>query len=202
MSDTSLIPNMCLLQYEGSLKEKMGLTSFAGNYVGKYADGIKCDSGQFVFTEKMNLKKIRKLVKEVKAEVKWWKNEMKSGLEISMDDTLRQDQFHIFETDQKVIKISLQDFGMVDGDVVLLGIPKDQIILWDTISLLEAPTQKEIQLAQKITRFSVTAQNQGSNPPNTARIQIQDSTNHKNAISKIMPGETVYFYVKSSAFPN
>ncbi len=185
--------DFCFVNFKGKLPSLSGTKTFKGKFKGLYSDGKECISGDIEMSSLQKLvkkavtvdKKIQKM-KQVSAEKKARISVAKSIDTLSMNVLKESQNMSLFTKDQ-VIRIEVYDSGREDGDRISIFANKRRVL--DNYTVLNQHKTIEVPITAQETEIEIMAENEGDAPPNTAHIQIRDSENEIQTITKLKKGK-------------
>ena len=173
--------DMCLVNFEGSLRNLEKNKAFSGDFKGLYPDGKKCLDGMIIMSNAKKVeariakfdKKIQKS-KKVSQEVKD-KISLKRSIDTLTMSTVKADEnLNVFVKNTKTTLV-IYDAGKVDDDRVQVSV-NGEIIL-DDYSILRERKRIPINLEKGTSKIEVIALNEGTSAPNTVKVEILDGDN-------------------------
>ena len=173
--------DMCLINFEGKLRNLKKSKAFSGDFRGLYPDGKTCKDGMVIVSnarkadkriEKFDKKvqKSKKVSQEVKDKIS-----MRRALDtLTMSVVKKDENLNVFTKTKKLI-ISIYDAGKVDDDRVNIYV--DGKLILENFSILADKKEIPITITKEFTRVKVTALNVGDSAPNTVKVEILDGSN-------------------------
>ncbi|WP_299214526.1 hypothetical protein [uncultured Dokdonia sp.] len=173
--------DMCLINFEGKLRNLKKNKAFSGNFKGLYPDGKPCRDGLIIVSNARKVEeriakfdtkvqKSKKISQEVKDKVS-----MRRTLDtLTMSVIKKNENLNVFTKTKNVI-ISIYDAGKVDDDRINLYV--DGKLILENYSILREKKEIPITITKEFTTIKVTALNVGDSAPNTVKVEILDGTN-------------------------
>lgn len=170
--------DMCLVNFEGSLRNLEKNKVFSGDFKGLYPDGKSCLDGMIIVSNAKKVeariakfdKKIQKS-KKVSQEVKD-KISLKRSIDTLTMSTVKADEnLNVFVKNTETTLV-IYDAGKVDDDRVQISI--NGTIILDDYSILRERKRIPIQLEKGTSKIEVLALNEGTSAPNTVKVEILD----------------------------
>ncbi len=170
--------DMCLINFEGKMRNLENNKAFSGDFKGLYPDKSSCLDGMLIMsaTEEAQAriakldKKIQKS-KKVSQELKDRISAKRSVDTLTMSIVRKNENLNVF-TKTKDVVISIYDSGKVDYDRINLYV--DDVLILEDYSIEKAKKQIPITITKKTTVVRVEALTEGTSPPNTVKVEIQD----------------------------
>ena len=131
----------------------------SGTFFGTYDDSTACVSGRLEMVDSLSLKKIRKKV-----------NRGKEKSPPKKIKTITEEKNLSFTTKQDELQFSIWDQGKIDGDII--SIYQNDTLLLNNYRLTREPMLLDVKLKEGKNVFRLVAINEGSLPPNTARLKL------------------------------
>lgn len=172
---------MCLVSFEGKLRNLKKNKAFSGYFKGVSAEGNACPEGMIIVSnaqkadkriEKFDKKvqKSKKISQEVKDKIS-----MRRAIDtLTMSVVKKDENLNVFTKTKNVI-ISIYDAGKVDDDRINLYI--DGKLILENYAILREKKEIPITITKESTTVKVTALNVGDSAPNTVKVEILDGSN-------------------------
>ena len=172
---------MCLVSFEGKLRNLKKNKAFSGDFKGVSAEGNACPEGMIIVSnaqkadkriEKFDKKvqKSKKISQEVKDKIS-----MRRAIDtLTMSVVKKDENLNVFTKTKNVI-ISIYDAGKVDDDRINLYI--DGKLILENYAILREKKEIPITITKESTTVKVTALNVGDSAPNTVKVEILDGSN-------------------------
>ncbi|MFC4635297.1 hypothetical protein ACFO3O_15410 [Dokdonia ponticola] len=172
---------MCLVSFEGKLRNLKKNKAFSGDFKGVSAEGNACPEGMIIVSnaqkadkriEKFDKKvqKSKKISQEVKDKIS-----MRRAIDtLTMSVVKKDENLNVFTKTKNVI-ISIYDAGKVDDDRINLYI--DGKLILENYAILREKKEIPITISKESTTVKVTALNVGDSAPNTVKVEILDGSN-------------------------
>ncbi|MGJ8685425.1 MAG: hypothetical protein ACSHWW_12420 [Nonlabens sp.] len=193
--------DFCYVYFTGKTRKLNGKAVIEGEFKSYYDDLASCIDGKLELngfekiqkrTEKFErlLSKSKKIADSTKKKV-----DINKFMSRFADNKLKGGEKLNVIWNQEYLKLSIWDPGTVDGDVIRITLNgKDVISSYSTIR-----KQKEIELylSEEINTITITALNEGTEAPNTAKIKLSDGKGETiDLLSSLVVGEkvTLVFY--------
>ena len=172
---------MCLVSFEGKLRNLKKNKAFSGDFKGVSAEGNARPEGMIIVSnaqkadkriEKFDKKvqKSKKISQEVKDKIS-----MRRAIDtLTMSVVKKDENLNVFTKTKNVI-ISIYDAGKVDDDRINLYI--DGKLILENYAILREKKEIPITITKESTTVKVTALNVGDSAPNTVKVEILDGSN-------------------------
>lgn len=186
--------DMCLVNFEGSLKNLEKNKAFSGDFKGLYADGKGCLDGMIIVSNAKKVeeriakfdKKIQKF-KKVSQEVKD-KISLKRSIDtLTMSTVKANENLNVFVKNSSV-SLVIYDAGKEDNDRVQVYI--DDTLILEDYSILRTKKTIPITIKNNAANIRVVAINEGTKPPNTVKVELVDGDNLITTRTSLKEGET------------
>lgn len=193
--------DFCYVYFTGKTRKLNGKAAVDGTFKGYYDDLSSCIDGSLSLNaaEKIQKRteKFEKMVGKSKkiADSTKQKIDMNKFMSRFEDNRLKGGEKLNIIWKQNYLKLMVWDPGTVDGDMIKITLNgKDILSSYSTVK-----KQKEIvlDLKEKINTIKITALNEGSEAPNTAKIKLSDGKGETiDLLSSLIVGEevTLVFY--------
>lgn len=186
--------DMCLINFEGKMRNLEKTKAFSGNFKGLYPDKTACLDGMLIMSGSEEViervaKLDRKLQKSKKVPQKLKdKISAKRTLDtLTMSVVRNNENLNIF-TKTNTIEISIYDFGKVDNDRINLYV--DNILILKEYAIEKEKKTIPITITGAIAKVRVEAVDEGTSPPNTVKVEISDGGNLVTTSTSLRTGET------------
>lgn len=173
--------DMCLVNFEGTLKNLSKNKAFSGDFIGLYPDGKNCLDGMIIVSNAQKVeeriakfdKKIQKS-KKVSQEVKD-KISLKRSIDtLTMSTVKATENLNIFVKNREATLV-IYDAGKVDDDRVQITI--NGAVILNDYSILQEKKRIPVTLVNGTSKIEVLAINEGTSAPNTVKVEILDGDN-------------------------
>lgn len=173
--------DMCLVNFEGTLKNLSKNKAFSGDFIGLYPDGKNCLDGMIIVSNAQKVeeriakfdKKIQKS-KKVSQEVKN-KISLKRSIDtLTMSTVKATENLNIFVKNREAALV-IYDAGKVDDDRVQITI--NGAVILNDYSILQEKKRIPVTLVNGTSKIEVLAINEGTSAPNTVKVEILDGDN-------------------------
>jgi hypothetical protein len=173
--------DMCLVNFEGTLKNLSKNKAFSGDFIGLYPDGKNCLDGMIIVSNAQKVeeriakfdKKIQKS-KKVSQEVKN-KISLKRSIDtLTMSTVKATENLNIFVKNREATLV-IYDAGKVDDDRVQITI--NGAVILNDYSILQEKKRIPVTLVNGTSKIEVLAINEGTSAPNTVKVEILDGDN-------------------------
>jgi len=161
----------CYINMEITEKGKLSLKRYEGKFTGYFTNGDTCASGNIILMEKEKLeKKVEKIKKKIEKKI-----EKKEKEEINVLSTkiLKDGDDMLINCYSDKITIYIWDANQEDGDKISLIANGKHLLENYTTKRKRKKIKYKLKKGENI--IEITAENLGSTPPNTSRIEIVDS---------------------------
>ena len=163
----------CYINMEITELGKLSLKRYEGNFTGYFTNGDKCASGKIILMEKEKLeKKVEKIKKKVEKKIEK-KKKKEEEINLMSTKVLKDGDDMLIKCYSDKITIYIWDANQEDGDKISLVV-NDKYLLKDFTTKRKRKKIK-YKLKEGENIIEITAENLGSTPPNTSRIEIVDS---------------------------
>ena len=175
--------SFCYVSARLKLANLKGTKILRGKFTGHLKDGTECAKGNIILADKNDvLDKLMQIGPQGDSIAELIKREDNSIEKNDLPIAQTEKNFSLSPGTQKElvvngreIKIELWDNGKIDGDIVTISM-NNEIIL-DHYLLNSEIKRLNIQLLGTTNTITITANNEGSEPPNTARMKLVDGNN-------------------------
>lgn len=133
--------------------------ALSGNFFGTYNDSTVCASGRLEMVDSLSLNKIKKKV-----------NRVKEKPQPKKIKTITEEKNLSFSTKLDELQLNIWDQGKIDNDIV--SIYHNDTLLLNNYTLTREPILLDVKLKEGKNVFRLVAINEGSLPPNTARLKL------------------------------
>lgn len=184
---------MCLVNFEGKVKNLNKNKAFSGGFNGFYPDGTKCVNGLIIVS---NTKKVEKRAEKLDRRIQKTKRltqeqkeqfSLKRALDtISMSTVKVNETLNIFTTNND-LTLTIYDSGKVDDDRIRLLVNGEEILA--DYSIVRKPKQIPIRFTAPETKIEIIALNEGESAPNTVKIELKDGVHLITTRSSLKKGE-------------
>lgn len=176
----------CYISMEITELGKLSLKRYEGNFTGYFTNGDTCASGKIILMEKEKLeKKVEKIKKKVEKKIE---KQKKEEINVLSTKILKDGDDMLINCYSDKITIYIWDANQEDGDKISL-IANGKYLLKDFTT-----KKKRKKIKYKLIKgeniIEITAENLGSNPPNTSRIEIVDSKTKYPIITQLELNKT------------
>lgn len=185
--------DFCFVHFSGKVTNLDRARAFDGNFKGLYADGQKCIDGMIVVNDQDRVQKRVAKIDRVIQRSRKVSDSVKKNVNVTrILDTLtrniiaRGENLNIFSRDQK-IKLMVYDAGKEDGDIINLIVDGKTIL--ENFTVTNAKRILEIKLINPETVIRVEAVSAGTSPPNTVRLEVEDTRNFIRTITNLDAGQ-------------
>jgi len=185
--------DFCFVNFKGKLGKINSKKNINGKFKGLYADGKECISGELTL---VNIEKVQKKAisidkkiqksKKVSEDKKKQVNVLKSIDTLSMN-VMKENQNMSMFTKSKTVKLTIYDSGKEDGDKVAIYVNKKKVLADYIITKISKII--EIQIDSAESTVEIEALNEGEIAPNTANVEITDSENKIQTVTKLKKGK-------------
>lgn len=186
--------DMCLINFEGKMRNLEKTKAFSGNFKGLYPDKTACLDGMLIMSgseeviERVakldrKLQKSKKVPQELKDKI----SAKKTLDTLTMSVVRNNENLNIF-TKTNTIEISIYDFGKVDNDRINLYV--DDILILEEYAIEKEKKTIPITITGAIAKVRVEAVDEGTSPPNTVKVEISDGGNLVTTSTSLRTGET------------
>ena len=178
----------CYINMEITELGKLSLKRYEGNFTGYFTNGNKCASGKIILMEKEKLeKKIEKIKKKVEKKIEK-KKKKEEEINVMSTKVLKDGDDMLIKCYSDKITIYIWDANQEDGDKISLVV-NDKYLLKDfTTKRKRKKIKYKLKKGENI--IEITAENLGSTPPNTSRIEIVDSKTKYPIITQLELNKT------------
>lgn len=186
--------DICLINFEGKMKNLSKNKAFSGDFKGLYPDGERCLDGMIIVS---NAKKIEERIakmdikiqksKRISDEVKEKFSVKRSIDTLTMSTVKAGENLNVFVKNRAATLI-IYDAGKVDDDRVKITI--NGAIILEDYSILREKKEIPITIETGITKIDVIALNEGTKATNTVKVEILDGDNLITTRTSLNEGET------------
>ena len=178
----------CYINMEITELGKLSLKRYEGNFTGYFTNGDKCASGKIILMEKEKLeKKVEKIKKKVEKKIEK-KKKKEEEINVMSTKVLKDGDDMLIKCYSDKITIYIWDANQEDGDKISLVV-NDKYLLKDfTTKRKRKKIKYKLKKGENI--IEITAENLGSTPPNTSRIEIVDSKTKYPIITQLELNKT------------
>ncbi len=186
--------DMCLVHFDGKLRDLNRAKAFSGSFKGKYPDASSCLNGELIMAASERVqeriakldRKIQKSSK-VSQELKDRVSAKRSVDTLTMSIVKNRENLNIF-TKTKNVTVSIYDSGKVDNDRINLYV--DDTLLLEDFVIEGAKKNIPITITKPVTEIRVEAIDEGTSAPNTVKVEIKDGTNLITTRTSLKTGES------------
>ena len=180
----------CYINMEITELGKLSLKRYEGNFTGYFTNGDKCASGKIILMEKEKLeKKVEKIKKKVeKKRKKEKKNREEEEINVMSTKVLNDGDNMLIKCYSDKITIYIWDASQEDGDKISLVVNNKYLLKNFTTKRKRKKIKYKLKKGENI--IEITAENLGSAPPNTSRIEIVDSKTKYPIITQLELNKT------------
>lgn len=186
--------DMCLINFEGKMRNLEKTKAFSGNFKGLYPDKTACLDGMLIMSgSEQVIERVAKLdrklqkSKKVPQELKDKISAKRTLDTLTMSVVRNNENLNIF-TKTNTIEISIYDFGKVDNDRINLYV--DNILILKEYAIEKEKKTIPITITGAIAKVRVEAVDEGTSPPNTVKVEISDGGNLVTTSTSLRTGET------------
>ena len=178
----------CYINMEITELGKLSLKRYEGNFTGYFTNGDKCASGKMILMEKEKLeKKVEKIKKKVEKKIEK-KKKKEEEINVMSTKVLKDGDDMIIKCYSDKITIYIWDANQEDGDKISLVINDKYLLKNFTTKRKRKKIKYKLKKGENI--IEITAENLGSTPPNTSRIEIVDSKTKYPIITQLELNKT------------
>ena len=176
----------CYINMEITEKGKLSLKRYEGNFTGYFINGDTCASGNIILMEKEKLeKKVEKIKKKVEKKIE---KQKKEEINVLSTKILKDGDDMLINCYSDKITIYIWDANQEDGDKISL-IANGKYLL-ENYTTKRKRKKIKYRLIKGENIIEITAENLGSTPPNTSRIEIVDSRTKYPIITQLELNKT------------
>ncbi|WGK66116.1 hypothetical protein [Croceiramulus getboli] len=186
--------DFCFVQFEGLVKNLERAKAMSGLFNGYYANDQPCLDGEVTMTKTSVIQdRVRRMDKRIQRSNKFSaavkrKVSAKRILDTLTRNTIEANEtLNVFTADEAVDLI-VYDAGKIDQDRITITV-NGEALLTDFETTAEQKVMR-IPLEKEQTIIQILALNEGSSPPNTAKIEVRDSQNYVQTITNLKKGES------------
>ena len=183
--------SFCYLTMNLNFTGKFNKKRLEGTFTGNFLDRTKCAEGKVILMTKekieRKIEKIERKIEKIERKIKTKKSSSNIDNEISSILIDNQKKLELNWKNKK-LKLLIWDANNEDGDRIKIKInEKEALYNYET-------TNKKKQFSWKLKKgeniISITALNNGTNPPNTSRIQLIDKEKKYEFQTQLNKGES------------
>ena len=164
----------CYINMEITEIGKLSLKRYEGKFTGYFTNGDKCASGKIILMEKEKLeKKVEKIKKKVEKKIEKKKKKEEEKINVMSTKVLKDGDDMLIKCYSDKITIYIWDANQEDGDKISLVVNDKYLLKNFTTKRKRKKIKYKLKKGENI--IEITAENLGSTPPNTSRIEIVDS---------------------------
>lgn len=186
--------DMCLINFEGKMRDLKKTKAFSGNFKGLYPDKTACLDGMLILSgSEQVLDRVAKLDQKIQKSKKV-SQELKDKISakrtldtLTMSVVRNNENLNIF-TKTNTISISIYDFGKVDNDRINLYV--DNLLILEEYAIGREKKKIPITLNSNLAKVRIEAVDEGTSPPNTVKIEISDGGNLVTTSTSLKTSET------------
>ena len=176
----------CYINMEITELGKLSLKRYEGNFTGYFTNGDKCASGKIILMEKEKLeKKVEKIKKKVEKKIE---KQKKEEINVLSTKVLKDGDDMLIKCYSDKITIYIWDANQEDGDKISLVVNNKYLLKDFTTKRKRKKIKYKLIKGENI--IEITAENLGSTPPNTSRIEIVDSKTKYPIITQLELNKT------------
>jgi hypothetical protein len=176
----------CYINMEITELGKLSIKRYEGNFTGYFTNGDTCASGAIILMEKEKLeKKVEKIKKKVEKKIE---KQKKEEINVMSTKVLKDGDDMIINCYSDKITIYIWDANQEDGDKISL-IANGKYLL-ENYTTKRKRKKIKYRLIKGENIIEITAENLGSTPPNTSRIEIVDSRTKYPIITQLELNKT------------
>ncbi len=185
--------DMCLVNFEGKMRNLDRSKAFSGNFKGYYPDASPCLNGMIIMSASAQVKeRIEKMDRKIQKS-KIVNQDLKDKISakrivdtLTMSIVKKDENLNVFTKTNKVI-LSIYDSGKVDNDRINLYV--DDVLILADYSIEKAKKHIPIAITKTTTVVRVEAIDEGTSAPNTVKVEIQDGPNLITTRTSLKTGE-------------
>jgi len=178
----------CYINMEITELGKLSLKRYEGNFTGYFTNGDKCASGKIILMEKEKLeKKVEKIKKKVEKKIEK-KKKKEEEINLMSTKVLKDGDDMLIKCYSDKITIYIWDANQEDGDKISLISNGKYLLKNFTTKRKRKKIKYKLKKGENI--IEITAENLGSTPPNTSRIEIVDSKTKYPIITQLELNKT------------
>ena len=178
----------CYINMEITELGKLSLKRYEGNFTGYFTNGEKCASGKIILMEKEKLeKKVEKIKKKVEKKIEK-KKKKEEEINVMSTKVLKDGDDMLIKCYSDKITIYIWDANQEDGDKISLIVNGKYLLKDFTTKRKRKKIKYKLKKGENIIK--ITAENLGSTPPNTSRIEIVDSKTKYPIITQLELNKT------------
>jgi len=178
----------CYINMEITELGKLSLKRYEGNFTGYFTNGDTCASGKIIIMKKEKLeKKVEKIKKKVEKKIEK-KKKKEEEINVMSTKVLKDGDDMLIKCYSDKITIYIWDANQEDGDKVSLIANGKHLLENYTTKRKRKKIKYKLKKGENI--IEITAENLGSTPPNTSRIEIVDSKTKYPIITQLELNKT------------
>jgi len=178
----------CYINMEITELGKLSLKRYEGNFTGYFTNGDKCASGKIILMEKEKLeKKVEKIKKKAEKKIEK-KKKKEEEINVMSTKVLKDGDDMLIKCYSDKITIYIWDANQEDGDKISLVVNNKYLLKDFTTKRKRKKIKYKLKKGENI--IEITAENLGSTPPNTSRIEIVDSKTKYPIITQLELNKT------------
>ncbi|CEN43400.1 hypothetical protein [Capnocytophaga canis] len=187
--------SFCYINFEGNINLKKKNASLKGNFKGLFDDQTKCIDGTI---EMVKMEKVEKVVnkiakkiersKKIDLETKEKINPVKMLDSLKINKLSKNENLNLFVKNNKIV-LDIWDAGKIDNDEIDI-IFNGEFVLQNYVVRREKRSLS-LNLKEGKNHIKIIAKNEGSMPPNTAKIDISDSDRYFETYTNLKKDEEV-----------
>jgi hypothetical protein len=178
----------CYINMEIAELGKLSLKRYEGNFTGYFTNGDTCASGKMILMEKEKLeKKVEKIKKKVEKKIEK-KKKKEEEINVMSTKVLKDGDDMLIKCYSDKITIYIWDANQEDGDKISLVVNNKYLLKDFTTKRKRKKIKYKLKKGENI--IEITAENLGSTPPNTSRIEIVDSKTKYPIITQLELNKT------------
>mgnify|MGYP001591504248 FL=1 len=176
----------CYINMEITEKGKLSLKRYEGKFTGYFTNGDTCASGNIILMEKEKLeKKVEKIKKKIEKKIE---KQKKEEINVLSTKILKDGDDMLINCYSDKITIYIWDANQEDGDKISLIVNGKYLLENYTTKRKRKKIKYKLIKGENI--IEITAENLGSTPPNTSRIEIVDSRTKYPIITQLELNKT------------
>jgi len=181
----------CYINMTLSFKGRFSRKRLEGTFTGNFLDSTSCASGKIILMEKKKLeKKIAKVRKKIE---KQKKKEKIDTTQILQTQILKDGDDFIVNWENNKLRLYIWDSNQEDGDKIQLTINGN--IILDDFETKNKRKKIKYKLLEGENTIEIRAINSGTSPPNTSRIELEDSNIKYPIITQLELGKSAIIKV-------
>ena len=176
----------CYINMEITEKGKLSLKRYEGKFTGYFTNGDTCASGNIILMEKEKLeKKVEKIKKKIEKKIE---KQKKEEINVLSTKILKDGDDMLINCYSDKITIYIWDANQEDGDKISLIVNGKYLL--ENYTTKRKRKKIKYRLIKGENIIEITAENLGSTPPNTSRIEIVDSRTKYPIITQLELNKT------------